>query len=105
MTDRDLVIYIYGYLKGVLNMNKIPSGKILKLKEVISLQQERNKAKLQAINSNIEIEDESLPDWLDDESLIESEEEYRRDLFKDENNDKYYDENLDLDQQDPDFYC
>lgn len=92
MTDKELLLYIYGYLSGVLNMSKIPSQKISKLKEIIMLQQERNKAKLK----------ETIAD--DD-----FEEEYRRDFFRDENNTndnhKYYNENLDLDQQDPDFYC
>ena len=43
-----------------------------------------------------------------DKELDEFKEEYRRDFFREENhsnnNDKYYNENLDLDQQDPDFY-
>ena len=92
MTDRELLLYIYGYLNGVLNMSKISSQKISKLKEIILLQQERNKAKL-------------IETTADDNS----EEEYRRDFFTEENNtsdyDKYYNENLDIDQQDSDFYC
>lgn len=91
MTDRELLLYIYGYLTGVLNISKISSNKISNLKEIILLQQERNKAKLEVAHSDYEFE-----------------EEYRRDFFKEENNsddnDKYYNENLDLDQQDPDFY-
>lgn len=85
-------------------MSKISSDQISKLKEIIILQQERNKVKLQATK----FDDESILELLDDESLKEFEEEYRRDFFKDDNknnNDKYYNENLDLDQQDPDFYC
>lgn len=92
MTDRELLLYIYGYLNGVLNMSKISSQKISKLKEIILLQQERNKAKL-------------IETTADDNF----EEEYRRDFFTEENNtsdyDKYYNENLDIDQQDSDFYC
>lgn len=107
MTDKELLLYIYGYLNGVLNMNKIPSHKISKLKEVVSLQQERNKIKFQTPTSDNQSDDESSLEFLDDESLKEFEEEYRRDFFRDDNtndNDKYYNENLDLDQQDPDFY-
>lgn len=91
MTDRELLLYIYGYLNGVLNMSKIPSNKISKLNEIILLQQEKNKAKLEVTTTDDDFE-----------------EEYRRDFFREENktndNDKYYNENLDLDQQDPDFY-
>lgn len=91
MTDKELLLYIYGYLNGILNMNKIPSEKLKKIKEIILLQQERNKAKLEVTKTDDEFE-----------------EEYRRDFFREENNsndnDKYYNENLDLDQQDPDFY-
>lgn len=92
MTDKELLIYIYGYLKGSLNINKIPYYKIYKIKEIILLQQERNKAALQETTSDEDFD-----------------EEYRRDFFRQENNfndnDKYYNENLDLDQQDSDFYC
>jgi len=92
MTDKELLLYIYGYLNGILNMSKIPSEKLKKINEIILLQQERNKAKLEVAKSDDEFE-----------------EEYRRDFFREENNsndnDKYYNENLDLDQQDPDFYC
>ena len=92
MTDRELLLYISGYLNGVLNMSKISSYKILKIKEIILLQQERNKPKIKVAHSDEEFE-----------------EEYRLDFFKEEknsnDNDKYYNENLDLDQQDPDFYC
>jgi hypothetical protein len=91
MTDKELLLYIYGYLNGILNMNKIPSEKLKKINEIILLQQERNKAKLETTKTDDEFE-----------------EEYRRDFFREENNsndnDKYYNENLDLDQQDPDFY-
>ncbi|WP_326936476.1 hypothetical protein [Flavobacterium sp. PL11] len=100
MTDKELILYIYGFLNGVLNMSKISSEKILKLKEIITLQQERNKDNsTDSINENIDKN-------IDDE--IRFAEEYSRDFFKQENNindnDKYYNENLDLDQQDPDFY-
>ena len=95
MNDRELLLYIYGYLNGVLNMSKISSNKILKLKEIISLQQERNKINLQA---QIEDDDE------DDESENEYG-EFGYEYNKYDNNDRYYNENLDLDQQDPDFYC
>jgi hypothetical protein len=92
MTDRELLIYIYGYLNGILNMSKIPSEKLKKIKDIILLQQQKNKAKIELAMTDDEFE-----------------EEYRRDFFKEDNNsydnDKYYNENLDLDQQDPDFYC
>ena len=90
MTDKELLLYIYGYLNGVLNMSKIPSEKLKQLKEIIIRHQERNKVNLEAIQTDEEFE-----------------EEYRRDFFRDDyknDNDKYYNENLDLDQQDPDFY-
>lgn len=92
MTDKELLLYIYGYLNGLLNMNKIPSEKLKNINEVILRQQERNKVILELVKTDDEFE-----------------EEYRRDFFREENNsndnDKYYNENLDLDQQDPDFYC
>lgn len=101
MTDRELLLYLYGYLNGVLNMSNISSDKISNLKEIILLQQERNKAKLEVKTTDNEFEETITDD--------EFEEEYRRDFFREENNssdnDKYYNENLDLDQQDPDFYC
>ena len=63
------------------------------------LQQERNKKLSHDIPKS----------HYSQEDLDEFEEEYRRDFFREENNsndnDKYYNENLDLDQQDPDFYC
>lgn len=91
MKDKELLLYIYGYLNGVLNMSKISSDKISNLKKIILLQQERNKAKLDTKTADDDFE-----------------EGYRRDFFREENsndNDMYYNENLDLDQQDPDFYC
>lgn len=98
MTDKELLLYIYGYLNGILNMNKIPSQKLKKINEIILLQQERNK----------KLSNDILKSHYSQEDLDEFEEEYRRDFFREENNsndnDKYYNENLDLDQQDPDFY-
>ena len=99
MTDKELLLYIYGYLNGILNMNKIPSEKLKKINEIILLQQERNKK----LSNDIPKSHNSQED------LDEFKEEYRRDFFREENNSnnngKYYNENLDLDQQDPDFYC
>lgn len=98
MTDKELLLYIYGYLKGILNMNKIPSEKLKKINEIILLQQERNK----------KLSNDIPKSHYSQEDLDEFEEEYRRDFFREANNsndnDKYYNENLDLDQQDPDFY-
>lgn len=98
MTDKELLLYIYGYLNGILNMNKIPSEKLKKINEIILLQQERNK------KLSIDIP----KSHYSQEDLDEFEEEYRRDFFREDNNsndnDKYYNENLDLDQQDSDFY-
>lgn len=98
MTDKELLLYIYGYLNGILNMKKIPSEKLKKINEIILLQQERNK----------KLSNDIPKSHYSQEDLDEFKEEYRRDFFREENhsnnNDKYYNENLDLDQQDPDFY-
>ena len=98
MTDKELLLYICGYLNGILNMNKIPSEKLKKINKIVLLQQERNKKLSKDIPKS----------HYSQEELDEFEKEYRRDFFREENNfndnDKYYNENLDLDQQDPDFY-
>jgi hypothetical protein len=83
---------MYGYLSGTLNMPKISSREISKLKEIISFQQEKNKVELQTTTFDEDIENEYYKEF-----------ESSTDGFS--NNDKYYNENLDLDQQDPSFYC
>lgn len=90
MKKRDLLIYILGYLNGLNTMSKVSKDKVLKIKEII--EEFDNQKRLEQENDEFENEDDYANQYYD-----ETDESY--------DNDSHYNEDLDLDQQHPDFYC
>lgn len=85
MESKELLTYILGYLNGLNTMSKISSDKVLKIKELI--EDYRNQKHTEIDNDN-----EHYEDYDDSDN----------DTYSLYNNPNYNDE-LDLDQQGPDF--
>lgn len=90
MNTKELLVYILGYLNGLSTNSKISKEQVLKVKEIIDTFKNNQNSSINQLEEN-----------TDDDDYDEN---YYQDNRNDDN-DKYYNENLDLDQQDPDFYC
>jgi len=90
MESRELLTYILGYLNGLNTMSKVSSGKIYKLKKLIENFHNQK---------NIEIEIEKYPAANYDTEDYDNSDNNKYSLY----DNPHYNDELDLDQQDPDF--
>lgn len=81
MENRELLSYILGYLFEVEKLKKIPSKKILLIREFIEKYEKQNKKELSSSNKNENYRED------DDSNLMEG-----------------FDYDNDYDQQDPNFW-
>lgn len=92
--SKGLLLWLLGYLHGLDSSSKTIKEQLVYVKQLL-YDIDNDRFPLKDINGN----DDDFTKYNYKSSNNFSQENSRYD------NDKYYNENLDLDQQDPDFYC
>lgn len=89
--ERDFLLIIYGYLKGASLLKKTPSSLLIELKERILERQEFNLQVMERNRSNYDY-------YQNSDNFTDNNQNYKNNLMEG------YNDDIDPDQQHPDFW-